>query len=49
MFAASWQSITEAGGEIEVSRGTFVSDGKQDEELDTRSDKEHAAMRALHH
>ena len=47
MLIASEWSNTEAGREVQVSV-VFTSDGRQDEELDTRMDKVGAAMRALH-
>jgi len=47
VFIANEWSITETGGEVQVSWGVFTSDGRQEEELDTRMGKASAVMRAL--
>ena len=49
MCVTSEWSDTEAGREVQISWGiAFTSDGRQDEELDTRIGKASAVMRALH-
>ena len=47
-ITSEW-SDTEAGREVQVSWVAFTSDGRQDEELDTRIGKASAVMRALHY
>ena len=47
MRVTSEWSDTEAGGEVQVPWGAFTSNGRQDEELDTRVGKASAVMRAL--
>ena len=49
MRVASKWSDTEAGREVEVSWVAFASDGRQDEELDTRIGKASTVIRALHY
>ena len=49
MFSASWRCIIEAGEKFKYLRVAFTSDGRQDKELDVRSGKASAIMRALHH
>ena len=50
MFSASWRSIIETGGEVQVNLWVaFTSDGRQDKKLDVRSGKTSAVMLALHH
>jgi len=46
VFIASEWSICETGGEVQLGV-VFTSDGRQDEELDTRMSKASAVMRAL--
>ena len=48
LVTSEW-SDTEAGTEIQVFWVAFASDGRQDEELDTRIGKASAVMRALHY
>ena len=49
MIVSNEWSNTEAGREVKYLGVTFTSDGRQDEELDTRIGKASAIMRALHH
>jgi len=47
VFIASEYGITETGGEAQVSWTSITSDGRQDEELDTRMSKASAVIKAL--
>ena len=49
MHITSEWSDTVAGREVQVFWSAFTSDGRQDEELDTRIGKASAVMRALHY
>ena len=49
MFSVSWRCIIEADGKFKYLGVAFTIDGRQDEELDVRSGKASAIMRALHH
>ena len=49
MHVTSEWSDTETDREVQVSWVAFSSDGRQDEELDTRIGKASAVMRALHY
>ena len=50
MFSASWRSIIKGGREVQEAyiKVVFTNDAKQNKELDVRSGKASAVMRALY-